>query len=193
MSKAKRGDVEIWTDAGHRGGRGAWACVAIRPGGDAPPFEASGPLKLEINNSSLHELQAIANGIHTAARAGLVRRGDLVLIRSDNLAAVHTIQQWKTPTKKAAKVARADVVKWVGRFIADNGVTVTARHVKGHQPLHSTDPHAANNRRCDQLCGIVLGDKPPKAARPAPQPSAPRLSRYRNVLAAVAKLQGERL
>lgn len=166
-------EVAVYCDASRRLPLlGAWGCVIVRPG--APPFEASGPFKSELRSSTLGEVQAAANAVHAAVKAGLVEPGDHVVIRCDNMAAV----QWLNgePFKRRKSNNRKDfraIIDAAGLIAARGGFTFSALWVKGHQPKASGDPHAIHNRRADQLCSLITGTakvrksrtRPPKAIR----------------------------
>lgn len=202
ISRAKAAGrlVDVYCDASKRGLDGAWAAVVVRE--DRPSVEASGALRGWTATSEIAELRAAGNALHAAARAGLLKAGDLAVIRSDNLSNVRRIQLARLSRRTRERNANgADVVAafdWIFGFAAAEGFEVTAAHVKGHQPADSVDPHAVHNRRCDLLCKRVTGAKGGRApvgieeerrAR-AVQSSRARAASARRAIEAAEKLAG---
>lgn len=176
--------VLLYTDASERLGVGAWACVAFRPdkrgpSTPGPHFEASGVLRDSKNSSDLCEFMAVMNGLHAAHRAGIIRAGDHVVIRTDNKSAVLRINSL------SAKRKAASVVGWLRKFVDEVGVTVAGKHMHGHQPADSPNPHVIYNRRCDQLCRHI--HKPPKM--PNGKPMRPRFRTLAEAVAAIVPRQ----
>lgn len=148
--------VDVYSDASHRGLEGAWAAVIVRA--DAPTVEASGKLRGSHVESELSELQAVGNALHVGVKAGLIRAGDFVVVRSDNLSNVHRIRSRKT-SRDPRMATTAEAFDRVLGFAEKVGFILTAAHVSGHQPESSIDPHAVHNRRCDLLCKRIMGAK----------------------------------
>jgi hypothetical protein len=181
--RKRRGDVEIYTDAGNRNGVGSWACYALRKDGRGGEFERSGPLRGFLDNSESCETRAIANALHAVFLAGYIDAGDLVVIRSDNMGAVQRIND-RTFARKPAKRHIWEAADYARKLAKKGKFELHCRHVKGHQPLTSSDIHAEGNRRVDKLCSKVLLE----GARPRPSARASeRVDRLKN---AVAQLSG---
>lgn len=147
--------VQIYTDAGMNDRGSAWGAVIIRPG--VEPAEASGMLKEKAESSTHAELRAAANAIHAALRDGLIKPGDRIVVRCDNQTAVRRLKGERFKTGRSRRRRDFDdVLDWIVETAIERGFEVTAKWVKGHQPLTSLDPHAPHNRRADRLCSRVL-------------------------------------
>lgn len=146
--------VHLYTDAGVKDGLATWGCVAVVDG--VATFEASGRMRGETADSTLAELRAAANALHKVIRAGIVQRGDSVWLICDSAWTVGLVRGKVSPggahPKRAAARRHAEALAVVHKVASDSGLILTARGVKGHQPLKSKCPHAPHNRRCDQLC-----------------------------------------
>jgi ribonuclease HI len=151
-------EVNVYSDASVRKEGAAWGCVIVRPGRRA--FEASGRFASETTykaSTMVAELKAAANAIHAALKAGLIKPGDRVVVRSDNQSAVQWIEARGT-FKRGRTNNRADcneVVDWIVEKATARGFEVGAAWVPGHQRADSPDPHARHNRRADSLCACV--------------------------------------
>jgi ribonuclease HI len=155
--------VELYTDAGIKEGAGTWATVIVREGFE--PVEDSGVLRGRFGSSTAVEVAAIANAIHVARKRGMVERGDVVTVRTDNTNAVARIM--RTASERAIRKGDPMITRATEAALAlaeAAGITLLAEWVKGHQPLKSTDPHAPFNRRCDVLCRQARAADPVKRA-----------------------------
>lgn len=141
--------VKLYTDAGIRHGVATWAVVGVVDGVVA--FESSGKLKADRpdNDSTAAELQAIANALHRAVRAGVVTKGGRVQLICDNQRAVAIMARKACGRVKERHRVVADAAFAIA---AKHGIAIKSSGVKGHQRLESKCPHAPFNRRADQLC-----------------------------------------
>lgn len=123
-------------DWNHRvGGWAAW----IRYDGDRGPLCRSGVIKGRPPNSTHAEVMAALNGIWLATTFS---GASSILLQTDCMAVLHLVD----------KTTRApDLLKlWNEAFTlpALNGLTITARHVKGHGRVH--DARTYVNDWCDK-------------------------------------------
>jgi ribonuclease HI len=177
--------VDIYCDASILKETAAWGCVVVRPEGE--PFEASGRFAAHHVSSTVCELRGAANALFQALKAGLVRRGDKVVIRCDNLGVVERISGERLfGRKKRLKVTEslAPALEWIRTKAAEGGFEVTAEWVKGHQPADSPDPHVQFNRRADRLC--AKANKARKAERSSKRPGKRERARQREGAEAMA-------
>ena len=152
---APKSTVDLYTDAGVRFERGAWGSVAVRLDESGLLFEACGEMRDMLTGSDVCEARAAANGLHAAILDGIIRKGDRVTIRLDNLIVVQRLKGNKFKKQPALDLANA--IQTVRSIARDNGVGLSFRHVKGHSS--GADVHSAFNRRCDILCSDILGTK----------------------------------
>lgn len=144
--------VNIYSDASIKLHRGYWGAVVIRFGHVRQ--EWSGTLRGTFGSSAAVEAAAAANAIHVARRAGLIERGDIVWLRTDNLVVVDRINLKLVKVKKVDP-AILSAISHVHDAAVKCGVELHAEWVKGHQRLDSTCPHSLHNRRCDQLASAA--------------------------------------
>lgn len=184
--------IRLYTDAGVRRGLATWATVAVIPGRE--PIEASGVMREALKCSTTAEIRAIANALHKLAKDGAIKRGDVVEIFSDSESAVHRINgKVKGRTSKTPATSTATILK----IAAENGITISARHIPGHKPATFSE-HAPFNNRCDKLVRAARDAvEPPtkkrkaKPPRPAPAPAPPpRINRARVALDIARRLAG---
>lgn len=153
-------DVQIYTDAGVKNRRGAWAVVAVRADGRGGVFEASGILRDDLDRSDLCEARALANGVHAAIKAGLIVKGDRVDIRLDNLIVADRFAGGKRAKKYRASDFLLRVALDRGKaYLRTAGASYKCAWIKGHSDPSDPCPHARMNRRADLLCSRELGLK----------------------------------
>lgn len=140
---------------------GGWACWIK---GDGFPATTRGAaIKDRVTDSSQAEMIAIANALHVAKGMGALRGH--IFIQSDCLHALASILM-KCPTAKdrpirgGHRIHKATQIKShhepVLRSILTNleGITVSLRHVKGHQD--GTESRSWVNNHCDEIAGHFM-------------------------------------
>lgn len=184
MAKVKRA-VEVYSDAGNRRGVGSWGCYAKRIDGRGGEFERAGILRGSLDNSELCEIRAIANSLHSLVRAGMIERGELVVVYCDNIGAGRRINAKRNKLSREKVVELNNCAQWIRDFAASNGFSLAVRFVKGHQPETSKDIHAAGNRRADALASSFFKSK---FKTPKARPTLSSAARAAKIAATVAKL-----
>jgi len=177
--------VNLYTDAGVRNGVATWGAVCAPKGRER--VERCGRMREDLKDTTAAELRAMADGLHSMLRAGVIQRGDEVKLFCDNQDAVAKLNG-ATPMKREKQARHRDAVGKVLDMAALAGVKVKGAHVKGHQKLTSTCPHAPFNRRADELCTLARQGEPPKPRRIVT--AAPAVSRARRALEMARKLEG---
>jgi ribonuclease HI len=151
--------VEIFTDAGIKDGRGAWAAVIVRRDGRGGIVEASGLFHVASGpNTDLAEARAVANGLAAAKVRGLIEPGEIVLIRTDNAAVVG---RWRKPESYKSPPApeMRHAFDRIRALILEVGCRFELRGVEGHADLSAGQRVHILNARADALCCQALGTK----------------------------------
>lgn len=156
MGKNKR-EVDICTDAGVKFGLGSWAAVIARVDGRGGIVEGSGLFRAGELDSFAAEARAIANGLHLAKRAGIIERGDRVVVRCDHTEVVRRFsgEPVNRPLRDDVREAR-EVVR---KLAASMGCRLSFKHIKGHRNLACGEFLTLLNARADFLCCRALETK----------------------------------
>jgi len=176
--------VDLYTDAGVKDRVATWGAVCAPPG--RGHVERSGRMRDNLADTTAAELRAMANGLHAMIRAGVIERGDEVVIRCDNFRAVDVVNGAHVPPKTRERHGIA--VRKLKAMAIEAGIVLIAKRVNGHQPITSEDPHAPFNRRADALCRAAREGAQPKPRKIMVAP--PKVSAARKALAVARKLEG---
>lgn len=188
MAKAAPAAVTIYTDASvsHIVGKGSWGAVIV---GGGPDIETGGAFRVDLTCSTTGEAQAMANALHAAIAHQRIRRGTTVLLVSDNQAVIKYLEGGvgQKTQRRAQRAAPAMIhaIAEVRRIVRDCGIEITFRWVRGHQPEHSTDPHAPGNRRADRIARDNQPDAVKKKRERRKAQRQRRAARKREELAAM--------
>lgn len=155
MAKAKKADVEIYTDAGVKEPLSAWAAVIVRKDGRGGISECSGMLR-GYAPPDLSEARAIANALHKCQLEKLIEPGELVVVRCDNHVVVGRISG-KRKFKKPPSAPLVEAIETIRKLVAEMKCRLRVLHVQGHADLARGDRYSIYNARADLLCCRVLG------------------------------------
>lgn len=173
--------VDLYTDAGVKDGLATWGAVCSPTGRGL--VERCGRMRDDLADTTAAELRAMANGLHSMIRAGVIEREDCVRLICDNVRAVAVVNGANIKLGRKRDRRRGAIEKL--RELADAaGIALKAAFVKGHQRISSEDPHAPFNRRADELCTQARKDKSP----PKPKPAGP--TKAQRALAIARQLEG---
>lgn len=143
--------ITMFTDAGvvHSQKIGTWAMWA-RTTDQFARF--SGEFRDPITDSNHAELRAIVNALVIIVRKFQPERGARIIAQTDSLWAISTLvgKGKKTPARKRA----SDDIALARKIIADNGLIMDYRHVKGHSGTGT--PRNAVNHLCDAECTRLI-------------------------------------
>lgn len=153
-------DASICPDTGCVG----WAAWAKSDRGTA---RADGALRRPTIDSGVAEAMAVVNGIAIAARRGLMEKGDVIVVQTDNNGVMSVL---RGEARRHIRRANRGNVEMSGEQLHDEilrrneeidevaakyaslvhglGVTVVWKHCKGHRGLE--DRRAAVNTSCDE-------------------------------------------
>lgn len=121
----------------------AWAGW-VKVDGVREAIKGSGRLR-ECSDSTLAETMAAANGIWMAASRGARH----ILIQSDCMAVIHLVEG------KSKSPRLLEVMRQLRTYDCMRGVTLSARHVKGHGVIKDTRTWV--NDWCDKTAGEIMG------------------------------------
>lgn len=121
------------------GGYGFW--IASERG----KLPGGGAMRGQVQSSTLAEMMAVVNALHTAIIKMLVRREDEILIQTDCLAAIGMLQ---TTTLAHIDSEHIKVIRSFDKIVMGHKLKVRFKHVKGHTSIR--EPRYAANRACDQ-------------------------------------------
>lgn len=135
--------VTIIADASHchetkGAGYGFW--IASNRG----KMAGGGPMKQPAHNSTVAEMQAVVNALHTALKEGLVIYGDQVLLQTDCVAAIQGLNGQRELRQEQEIAARDSIKALTSRF----SLRLEYRHVKGHTSRR--EARYVTNNRCDE-------------------------------------------
>jgi ribonuclease HI len=137
--------VTILTDASWcpdtgAAGYGYWIASGRgkRPGGNT---------MRRASNPTHAEMMAIANGLTLAVKAGLVERGDDVLVQTDSTDAIACLRGERM-RYESFTLELAEVRSYVVAFALEHELRIEYRHVKGHSDRPKAR-YKANNH-CDE-------------------------------------------
>lgn len=144
--------VTLFTDAGlcpetHSSSWAAW-CKSERG-----VSRSGGITKTKMPNSNAAESAAAVNGVYHAIASGIARRGDTILIQTDN----SNVQNFLTMPIKShykAKAERRQMQEVFASIRSKHEIIVRFRHVKGHNG--TKDKRSAINTWCDKVCTFFL-------------------------------------
>lgn len=145
--------VTLFTDAGwcpnlNRASWGAWAKS------DRGVMRAGGVFRQECRSSNIAEARAVANGLATALKEGIIHPGDTVIVQTDNCAVPAIIFNQPAKKPRSNTQARRDIGEYASRLIAEKRLKVQWRHVKGHAGRGK--PRHVVNEYCDQVASYFL-------------------------------------
>lgn len=137
-------NVTIFADASycHKervGGYGFW--VACERGKKAGGGRLRSP---SVDSSTVAEMMALANALHSAIVDKLVQDGDIVLLQTDCMAAIDAFEGKRKNLIEQEK----QVLKFVCGLIQKGRLKLQYRHVKGH--TGNTDKRSITNELCDK-------------------------------------------
>jgi ribonuclease HI len=162
MPKPPKPLITLFTDAGARWAlghrritKGAWAFWAKRCGSDV--LRGGNLIKTEFQHVHEAELIAFANGMYSLQKAGWFEQPHHVLWQSDS---EHALLVWKKFRQIDSRLNEREhlICKTVADILDRTRVTVSGRHVKGHQG--TKNPRHAVNTFCDRLCSDLLKHQP---------------------------------
>lgn len=118
--------ITILADASHcpetkRGGYGYWIASARGKKG------GSGPFKDTVENSTIAEIMAIVNAIHSGITHELIEKKDELLIQSDCESAIFALLRKRTINSK-----ERHIVDYMTKLIRKFELEVTYLHVRAH-------------------------------------------------------------
>lgn len=107
-----------------------------------------GPLR-GAPNSGAAETMAICNVVWEGLKAGLIQRGDNLIVQTDCATAIKVYQEarWTSDVEGSA-------FKWLNDQLRKYHLTVEFRHVKGHSNVQDTRSKA--QRFCDERARIAM-------------------------------------
>ena len=94
------------------------------------------------------EMMAVANALTVAINAGLVQRGDDVLVQSDSTAATDTLKGRHSRHVCGVTDKMVEVKEYVRRLALEHDLTLEYRHVKAHTGRQ--DARSLANEHCDR-------------------------------------------
>lgn len=135
-------NVTVLTDASHCpdlkvAGYGFW--IASERG----KLPGSGVMKNLVRTSTLAEMQAVVNALWKGAKAGLIRKGDELLIQIDCEAAIYAFRH-----KRNVADDEKEVVEQLYRILTTLDLKCKFRHVKAHTGSDAARSRA--NDSCDK-------------------------------------------
>ncbi len=134
--------ITIIADASHCpetkvAGYGFWIA------GQRGKMSGSGAMRELCASSTVAEMQAIVNALHTGISTQLIQSNDHVLCQTDSTAAISGLSGVRVVQNDQEKVTKLLLDQLCNRHI----LTVEFRHVKGH--TGRMEARYASNRHCD--------------------------------------------
>lgn len=135
--------ITLLADASHcpetkLGGYGYWIASARGKRG------GSGSFKGAVQNSTIAEIMAIVNAVHSGITYGLIEKKDEVLIQSDCESAIFALLRKRTINSSERKI-----VDYMLRLVSKFELEITYLHVKAHTGAQSNRFVAQSH--CDRL------------------------------------------
>lgn len=110
---------------------------------------AGGNYKTKTMSSVQAEAKALAIAVHMAFKLGLAHKRDRLVIQTDNMQVVHSLQGVNIPSSNIA-----EPIKYIKQIVKKAECASSYRHVKGHVARRG-GKHKVN-QICDDLAGEFM-------------------------------------
>lgn len=135
--------ITLITDASHcpdtkACGYGVWVA------GQRGKREFSGMFAKPLDNSLLCEMAAIVNGLYHGLKAGLICKGDTILVQTDCTSAI----QGFLGSRKISHIEEREILEVYSKLLVSCELFIRFKHVKAH--TGKQDKRSISNEVCDK-------------------------------------------